>query len=304
MFRNLLVPLDGSRMAESVLPAVVYLSDRLQSRVSLVHVIEKDAPTEIHGESHLRTTDEADNYLKMVSQRAFPSGTSVECHVHESEVKNVAKSIYEHIGELDSDLVVMCSHGQGGFRNLMFGNIAQQVIALGITPVLIIRPTQEDFETKFSLQRLLVPLDGNPEHEQGIPVAKELAQACKASVHLLEVVPTFSTVSEKWSATRKLLPHTTAEVLDMSVQKAEEYLQTHQANLQNAGIETTYQVFRGNPAEIIRKTATKLQMDLIILGTHGKKGTHAFWSGSVAPKVCQTCRKPLLLVPVPYLSVS
>jgi len=301
MFQHLLVPLDGSRMAESVLPAVVYLTDRLHARVSLVHVIEKDAPTEIHGESHLRTTDEADVYLKSVSQRVFPEGTSVECHVHESEVKNVAKSLYEHIGELESDLVVMCSHGRGGFRDLMFGNIAQQVIALGITPVLIIRPSEDDSKIPFSLKRLLVPLDGNPEHEQGIPVARELAKACESSLHLLQVVPTFSTVSGTLGATGKLLPHATAEFLDMSVQKAEEYLQTHQANLQTAGIETTYQVLRGNPADIIRKTATKLKMDIIILGTHGKKGTHAFWSGSIAPKVCQTCRKPLLLVPVPHI---
>jgi nucleotide-binding universal stress UspA family protein len=298
MFKNLLVPLDGSRMAESVLPATVYLSDCLQAKVSLVHVIEKDAPTEIHGEPHLRTIDEAGNYLKTISQRSFPTSTSVEYHVHESEVKNVAKSIYEHIGELDSDLVVMCSHGSGGFRNLMFGNIAQQVIALGITPVLVIHPTKVDSNAKFSLQRLLVPLDGNPEHEQGIPVAKELAQACRASVHLLEVVPTFSTVSEKWSATRKLLPHTTAEVLDMSVSKAGEYLQHHQSDLQNAGIDVTIEVSRGDPAQIICESAEKMNMDLTIIGTHGKKGTHAFWSGSVAPKVCQTCRKPLLLVPV------
>jgi nucleotide-binding universal stress UspA family protein len=291
-------------MSESVLPAVAYLSDRLHARVSLVHVIEKDAPTEIHGESHLRTTDEADNYLKTVSQRAFPEGTSIKCHVHESEAKNVAKSIYEHIGELDSDLVVMCSHGRGGFRDLMFGNIAQQVIALGITPVLVIRPQKEDSETKFSLQRLLVPLDGNHEHEQGIPVAKELAQICGASVHLLEAVPTLSTISEKWSATRKLLPRTTAEVLDMSVSKAEEYLQRHQTDLQTAGIEVTVEISRGDPAHIIREIAEKLYMDLIIVGTHGKKGTHAFWSGSVVPKLCQNCRIPLLLVPVPHSSIS
>ena len=301
MFQHLLVPLDGSRMAESVLPAVVYLTDRLQARVSLVHVIEKDAPTEIHGESHLRTTDEADAYLKAISQRAFPEGTPMDYHVHESVVRNVGNSIFEHIGELGTDLVIMCSHGRGGFRDLVFGNIAQQVIALGITPVLIIRPSKDDSETKFSLQRLLVPLDGNPEHEQGIPVAKELAQACEASLHLLQVVPTFSTVSGTLGATGKLLPYATTEFLDMLVQKAEEYLQTHQANLQTLGIETTYQVLRGNPAEIIRKTATQLDMNLIILGTHGKKGTQAFWSGSVAPRVCQTCRIPLLLVPVPHI---
>jgi nucleotide-binding universal stress UspA family protein len=177
MFNHLLVPLDGSKMAESVLPAVAYLARTLDAKVTLVHVIEHKPPSEVHGEHHLGNPEEAGSYLAGVSRRPILSGISVRHHVHTSAVEDVAKSIYEHIGELGTDLVVMCSHGRSGIRGMVVGNIAQQVIREGITPVLLIQPPEDDSELQFACRRFLVPLDEHPEHERSLTVAKNLAFA-------------------------------------------------------------------------------------------------------------------------------
>jgi nucleotide-binding universal stress UspA family protein len=299
MFKHLLVPLDGSSLAEAALPAAAYLAQTLGATVTLVHVIERNAPQEIHGESHLSGPDEACAYLDEVARRAFPVGLHVERHVHTSEVSDVARSIVEHVGEweLRPDLVVMCTHGRHVPRDWLFGNIAQQVIALGTTPVLLVQPPEAGLSS-FACRRLLVPLDGTTAHERGLAVAVDLAQACAAALHLLLVVPTLGTLSGERAATGRLLPGTMTALLDLAQQGAEEHLHRQVAQLQAAGLVVTAEVSRGDPATMIANTAQRVEADLIVLGTHGKTGLDAFWSGSVAPKISSRSHTPLLLVRV------
>jgi len=298
MFKSLLVPLDGSRLAESALPAAAYLAQNLAIPVTLVHVLEHNAPAEVHGEHHLTDKDEAYTYLNEVALRAFPSGVDVERHVHTSEVSNVAVSIERHVVELNSDLVVMCTHGRSGVHNFLFGSIAQQVIALGKTPVLLIQPSISDKDKTFNCKRILVPLDGNPDHEQALPLVAELAQACSSSIHLVMVVPTLGTLSGEKAATARLLPGATSALLDLTQEGAEKYLQQHISELRDQEIGITTEVARGDPITAIVRTQTKMNVDLIALGTHGKTGTDAFWSGSLTPKIASRTDIPLLLVPV------
>ncbi len=298
MFRHLLVPLDGSRLAEAALPIAAYLAQTLRAWVTLVHVIERDAPPQVHGERHLANPDEAGAYLREVAARAFPSGLRIEQHVHTTQVNDVARSIVAHVGELGPDLIVMCTHGRGGLHTWLFGSIAQQVIALGRTPVLLIHPFEAEAEPAFMCRRLLVPLDGNPDHEQGLSVAADLAKACGAAVHLLMVVPTLGTLPGQEAAAARLLPGTTSIVLDLAQEDAEAYLQRQMAKLEATGLLMTAEVSRGDPAMVIVHTAQQAEADLVVLGTHGKSGMEAFWSGSVAPKVSSRSRVPLLLVPV------
>src|SRR5512137_823854 len=98
-FSHLLVPLDGSRMAEVVLPAVAEIAARFGAWVTLVHVIEKNAPAAVHGDSHLRAPEEAERYLRDLAASRLGAVPRVEQHVHTSEVKDVAKSIAEHVVE-------------------------------------------------------------------------------------------------------------------------------------------------------------------------------------------------------------
>jgi nucleotide-binding universal stress UspA family protein len=298
MFNYLLVPLDGSRLAEAALPAAATLSKTLDARVALIHVIERRAPQEIHGEQHLSDPAEARAYLSEVAARAFSPGVCVEQHVHTAEVGDVARSIVEHAEELGADLVVMCTHGRGGVRTWLLGSIAQQVIALRETPVLVVQPDGVAATSSFACRRLLVPLDGNPEHEQGLGVATALARACSADLHLLMVVPTLGTLSGEHGTTARLLPTATSAWLDISEENAEAHLHQKAIGLQAMGLGTTTEVCRGDPASAIVRTAQRMEADLVVMGTHGKRGMDAFWAGSVAAQVSSRSHVPLLLMPV------
>ena len=76
----------------------------------------------------------------------------------------------------------------------------------------------------FTCRRLLVPLDGSPEHERSLPAAVELGYACPAELHLVFVVPTLSTLAGQQAATGRLLPGATTAMLDMAQRDAETYL--------------------------------------------------------------------------------
>jgi nucleotide-binding universal stress UspA family protein len=298
MFKHLLVPLDGSALAETALPAAVYLAQTLKASVTLIHVIERHAPLTIHGERHLTGVKEARAYLDEVAGRTFPHDWPVERHVHSSEVGDVARSLVAHVGELSPDLIVMCTHGHGGLRHRLFGSMAQQVIALGTTPLLLIRPPLNGTPHPFACRQVLAPLDGKPDHEQGLALAASLAQACEAVLHLVMVVPTLHTLAGERAATATLLPGATSALLDMTVLDAGEYLSHHATRLRAAGLSVLAEVYRGDPVTTIIHTARRVEADLIVLGTHGKAGMEAFWSGSVASKIAGRSSIPLLLVPV------
>jgi nucleotide-binding universal stress UspA family protein len=295
MFQSILVPLDGSRLSEASLPAAAALAQKLGSSVTLLHVIEQDAPSEIHKERHLTNPKEADEYLRLTAQRAFGKSVKVTTHVHTAPVSDVARSIVEHSrSEFQPDLIVTCTHGRGGVRGLLFGSIAQQIVAQGTTPVLLIKPG----DRPFAPQKMLVPLDPYSEHDEGLPRAQELAQALHAELELLSVIPTYSTLSGEQAATGSLMPGTTQAVLDLREEHARSDLSQHLDSLRKMGIASSAAVVRGDPATMIIKTADRSEVDLIILCTHRKAGLDAFWSKSVAPKVGQGTRIPVLLIPL------
>jgi nucleotide-binding universal stress UspA family protein len=296
MFKHLLVPLDGSSLAEVALPYAEFLAAKLGGTVTLIHVLERNPPQTVHGAAHLTDAGSAKRYLDEVAALAFPPGVKVAKHVHTGEVSEVARSIVEHAGEFKPDLIVMCTHGSGDLRDLLFGSIAQQVISLGTTAVLLIPPTASPKAPTFACRCVLVPLDGDQSHEQAIQAAVEFARICSAAVHLLMVVHTPNTLAGERAAASRMLPGATAELLNLTEQGAQEYLRNQVARLQATGLTLTAEVARGDPAKTIVATAKRIDADLIALGTHGKSGMDAFWQGSVAPKVSSQSNIPLLLV--------
>ncbi len=299
MFKHLFVPLDGSRLAEAALPSAAVLAAALGASVTLLHIIERDAPAEIHGERHLTRKEEAFAYLEEVAKNAFPPGVKVDTHVHRAEVTDVARSIVDHTDELEPDLIVMCTHGQSGLRDLLAGSIAQQVIGMGATPVLLIRPEEgaQPQPTPY-FNRILLAMDGKTEHERGLEVVGEMAKKLNARLHLLTVIETLGTLGGKEAATGRLLPSATAAMLDLAEEGACEHLQTHLDDFAGQGVDVSAEVLRGDPAQVIAQSAKEEGDRLIVLGTHGKAGMGAFWHGSVAPRVLAQTHIPLLLIPV------
>ena len=300
IFRHILVPLDGSRLAESALTAAAWLARKMDAQVTLLHIIEKNAPSEVHSDRHLVTPKEASEYLEELSRLTVLSGLRVETHVHTAEVGDVARSIAEHSAELAPDLVVMCTHGKGGARRFLFGAIAQQVISLGTTPVLMVRPSKERqaVVTAGDFRTILVPTNGDPGQEESLPMATELARVFRCRLHLLMVVPKLLNLSGSKAAASLILPGATRLNLEMESADARTYLDQRAAELNREGILADYETSRGDPARAILAAARRLSVDLVVMGTHGRAGADAFWAGSVAARVVARIQAPVMLVPL------
>ena len=196
------------------------------------------------------------------------------------------------------DLIVMCTHGHGGLRRWLFGSNAQKVIALEKTPILLIPPTQPSQCRSFSARALSCRSTAMPITNRACASAIDLAQVCQAAHHLVLVIPTLDRLKGEDAATGQLLPRTMTALLDMQQEEAAEYLGCHIVTLREAGLTVTAEVARGDAVTAIVAAVKRTQANLIAMGTHGKTGMDAFWSGSLTPVIADRSPVPLLLVPI------
>ena len=296
MFKRILVPLDGSNLAEMVLPAARYLAGRLQATLILFHVVEKDSPDEIHGQHHLREVAEARAYLDQLARQLSSAEVSVLQDVHEVQEVGVAQTIRDHAEELHTDMIILCAHGHGGLRDMIFGSIAQQVIRQGTVPVLFIRPDTVKDSGINPIRQILLPLDGSKAHEIALPVAVFLAEKCEAKIQLLTVVPTLETLPVKAAITGRVSPRATALTLDISAQQAEEYLHKIMQEQATQGVQFSGAVLRGNAVSRLIETIAAQAIDLVVMATHGTNAIDARWEGSLTPRFLPKTPVPVLLV--------
>ncbi|MCX7029617.1 MAG: universal stress protein [Spirochaetes bacterium] len=299
-YRHFVVPLDGSRLAESVLPAVAALARSLKASVTLLHVVERRAPARAHGERHLVDRMDAETYLAGVARRAMAREMHASWHVHEGDAGGLARALAEHEREFGHDLVVLCTHGRGGSRRAVMGSVAQQLVNAGSVPVLVLRPPAAGSRGEQSFRSILLALDADPRHgEAAIGAAAELARAFGAVVHLVMIVPSFGLRLGRWMLTGRLLPSTTAALLDQSARDAERLVAKRCSALEKAGVRADARVLRGDPVRMLVRAAAEVEADLVALATHGRSGARALFTGSVASRVASLCKRPLLLAPAP-----
>jgi nucleotide-binding universal stress UspA family protein len=327
MFTRILVPLDGSQLAEAVLPVACYLGERLGATLVLFHVIERGGAETIHGQHHLAQAGEARAYLGQLATQLTDRGLTVEQDLHEPAEGDVARSIIEHTQDLKADLVLLCAHGHGGLRDVFIGNIAQQVLQKGRTPVFFLRPgeagdrlapgrdqreppqparvdvragveaaqPQKD-APRYQCRRILLPLDITSKHGTGLPVTAQLARACGAAVHVMTVVPMADSLPPGEAAIASVLPNASTVVRDLEARNAREHLQGVVRELAAQELAATGSVLRGDTQALILATASQQVVDLIVLATHARGKFTAFLEGSVAPRVLAQATTPVLLV--------
>lgn len=296
-FSKILVPLDGSRLAEAVLPVVTSMARAFKASLSLLHVLEQGAPETVHGERHLTDARSAEEYLAQVAAGCDCEGLSVALHVHPNPERDVVASILGHAGEFGADLIVLATHGWGGMRDLLVGSVAQQVLKRGTVPVLLVKPSPEHpTVAPYPVRRLLVPLDGTRAHDDAVlPVVEDVARAFGAEARLMLVVPTLETVSADQAPIARLTPQATAAALDLEQQDAAAYLGQLARQLRGKGVSASAEVRRGDPVGTVLDVASE-DADLVIMSTHARAGLEALWSASVGSKLLQRLRPPLLLV--------
>jgi len=294
--KKMLVPLDGSRLAESTLPAAMRIASLFAAKIILLHIREQNAPSTIHGEKHLTDPAEANRYFQSIAEKLQSDGIDAEWHVHDSMEGDVARSIIDHANEFHPDLVALCTHGKGGMRDLLFGNIAQQVLNLGKWPILLIHPDQKGMASDFILRNILIPLDREHDQESTLSVAAAMGDKFSASLRLLVVVPTLETLSGEKSVPGSLLPATTRAILDIAEQEGSEFVETIARNDSFAGLDVHTEILRGDPVQSVVEYANQSDTDLIILGSHARTGLSALISGSFTSRISSRVKCPLLLV--------
>jgi nucleotide-binding universal stress UspA family protein len=296
---RILVPLDGSRLAEGAVPIAARLAEACGADVTLLHVIEKTAPSSVHGEPHLATETEADEYLAHLARDLAEGGATVDYHVHEVPVGDVARSIAGHADEQESDVVVVSAHGAGDLRRGLFGSIAQRVLQICRRPVLLVRTEQAPAtHPSFDPATIMVALDATSAAEEALPLASTLARALGAQLRLVMVVPTLDTVAKEHQPQASFLPGTTRALLDTREEQAIAYLEDLAASLRSAGVPSVAEVRRGAPVDELATDAAEHGDGLVVAATHGRAGLQAIWSTSVATRLMKRTDAPILLVPI------
>jgi len=297
MFSNLLVPLDGSKLAESVLPVVRRLAERLGCEVKLLHVIEKRPPSRIHGDAHLQDAAGAERYLELIVERLKSWGLNVSSHVHEVPQGDVPRCIAEHAEELEQDLVVLCTHGSGGFKRFVFGTNAEQVLTHGRTPVILIKTDEYGRAPDFGPRSIIAFVDCTPHSDPVLTACWELAMKFQAKLHLLYVVPTTASITLEEVPGAHLVPATTRLLLDLETEQTIGRMKEHLQLLFARNVEASGNVERGQAEPAIVGTATGRQADMVAMATRGLAGIGAFWANDLVSRICASYEGALLLFP-------
>ncbi|MCG3142154.1 MAG: hypothetical protein HDKAJFGB_03542 [Anaerolineae bacterium] len=296
MFKHFLVPLDGSQLAETILPVTQTLAQMCRARVTLLHVVEPAAPATIHGQPHLMNAAQAETYLQARAAQLTAQGIAAAWHV-DTAARGVANAIFAHGLELQADLILLADHGASGLKSRIVGSIPQQVLQRGEIPVLLVR-TASLRDHVFECKNILVPLDSSALYETALDAACELARLSDATVHPIVIVPTVDALSPEHAATSVILPSSTRAVLDLAETGARQYVDEKIAALHARNLRAVGHVARGDVVTKILERATAVHADLIVMATHGRAGLDAFWSGSIAPRVVNRAPIPVLLLRV------
>jgi len=297
-FRRLLLPLDGSMLAETALPVTARLADACGATIVLLHVLEKNAPTRVHGERHLATLSEAEDYLTQLAAELAQPGRNVERHVHEVPAGNVAESIAFHADEHGIDLIILCTHGAGGIRDVLWGSIAQQVLQRANRPVLLVRAEPGHPRSGFAPRTIIVPLDGTAVAEAALPPATALTRCLNSELRLVLVVPTLDTLSPKQTPTATFLPSGTRLLLEVQREQGTAYLERLASETRALGVPTVADVRRGDTVSELATETDEYPDSLVVIATHGRAGLQAIWNPSVAAGLLKRTASPILLVPV------
>ncbi|HEU5169919.1 MAG TPA: universal stress protein [Gemmatimonadales bacterium] len=297
---DILVPLDGSALAEEALPIAATLARRRHARLHLVSVQIPFFPLG-SGLEVADLTEKAEQaihegirqHLCTVAQRIAASyGVTVTSAVLDGAP---APRLAEYARSNGISLIVMTTHGRSGFSRFWLGSVADQLLRRATVPVLLLRGDERRGLGTF--QSVLVALDGAPDTEAVLEPAAAVATPMEgAEWTLLRVVePPAPIVTPAGVYPAYVAP----ELLEQQQRDATAYLETVAGRLRARGLRVTTRVLLGGAvAEQIVEFAREQRSDLIAVGTRGAHGMERLLVGSVADKVIRGAGQPVLVVPV------
>ena len=281
MYESMLVPLDGSKTAEMVLPYVEEIAANLANEIVLVGVSEQGTH-DLYG-SYLKSI------LEQVQLQLKDYTTSKEVKVHrEVLLGEPATQILSIAYKRNVSLIAMTSRGSSSQGPWLLGSIAGKVLRATSKPVLLVRApaSKTALQDKKLVRKILVPLDGSEEGKTAVPWADTLAQTLGAELILFQVVATVEA----------LVPSYTSPGSDREKASAMAYLEGVEKSLTGRGLRTSRAVAFGPPADEIIDYAKANAIDLIAISTHGRSGIGRWVFGSVTDKVLHSGDTALLVV--------
>jgi nucleotide-binding universal stress UspA family protein len=289
--KEILIPLDGSREAESVLPYLRDLAPKFGSRVHILGVCI--------GRKTRRVNRLLEDYIIEIANGLHRDNIQAEPII---QYGIAADKILDFTVEKEIDLIIMTTHGRSGITRWWMGSVAEKVISEATAPVLLIRsrrPRKTGAAEKLHfLHKILAPLDGSDIGEAALPYAETLGFNLRASVSLLQVISPPGTIEAN------LLGGPDWRKFVKAMHDAgENYLKSIAEKLSDRGIKATYEVVTGDPADKIVEYAEDKKIGLIAMSTHGRTGIARWVLGSVADKALHGARIPILLVRSPKMVI-
>jgi nucleotide-binding universal stress UspA family protein len=297
MFGTILVPLDGSDLAERALPYAVRLAAAGNGGLVLVRVALAPAPVRLDGadweQQQLDAVKEAEAYLTTVGAKLRPR-VPVKWS---APYGRAAHETLEAITRVAADAVVMATHGRTGLAHLLYGSVAEAVLAKSPVPVFLAHARAGDATAppaNPSTACAAVPLDGSVFAEAALETAADLVGQTGELVLVCVVErPTEVTRDEFGRVLAYLDQQEEARMCDARVYLARLATQLKE---QCPRIRTRVEVRLGEPAKEIVAAAADNAADVVVMSTHGRTGVRRAVFGSVAGAVLRTASIPVLLV--------
>jgi nucleotide-binding universal stress UspA family protein len=265
MYNRILVPVDGSKFSEEVLPYAHSIATSSGAKLTLLRVVEKDAQRV-----------EAQRYLE-----ALAAGFDAEARTVTSDGE-VSVDILQEANRDPGTLVAITSHGRGGVLTAMLGSVARNVVRGGRAPVFVYRPGSEPVQHEpIVIKTILLPLDGTSLSESMEEQAATWAQTLKAGLVIVQVLP----------ANARIEP-----ILGSHDVLEDSYLRRPAREIQRRfGIDVDWEVLHGDPVSAISNFLGGRRDALIVMATHGRPALQAAVLGSVASGLLHQTGVPLIV---------
>ena len=278
MYKRILVPMDGSPLAEQVLPYVRLLANSLAAPIELMRVINP-VPQELSDPAHGLYTDQVSASFKDQAEHSL-NGYLESLKEMDVEVSSIAQEgeaaarIVDEASRGADTLIAMATHGRSGIGRWVLGSITDKVLHATTNPLFIVRGRPDGSTTgKANIDNIIVPLDGSAVAEQILPHAINLSRALGVKIIAFTIIPTEESHAHEEDHLRQL----------------GERLLREGANSFEA------RVLHGSPAKAIVDMTHEMPDSLVAITTHGHSGVGHGVMGSVTDRVVRYSGAPVLV---------
>lgn len=295
MYSRMLIPLDGSKIAEQVLPYARYLAKALTLPVELFQAVDAEPLEMLANPAQGRYVDTLLNEKRANSAEYLKAaGRSFE-KVRVSSVVEIGKPedlILEKAAADPQTLIIMATHGRSGIQRWMLGSVADKVLHGVANDLFLVRATEQGKTAGATpLTKVIVPLDGSPLAEKALPRIVELGKQMSLEVILIRAYALPSPISpDEYVGYGQ-------ELFEQLETEAKDYLADKIKELTGQGLaKISLVVDLGYGAEEITTLARKTPDNFIAMCTHGRSGVKRWALGSVTDRVVRHSGDPVLII--------